>query len=287
MKFDQRGGNVYGNSGGGMRFISYCSMAFILVTFSSMCNAQANSEQALQAFNAQYAELLARHTSVGEKVSMQARMVDYSALSGDPEWAALVQALAEFPIAGLHTQDQKKAFYLNAYNILSMNMVQQHWPLHTLRSLGSMLDPVWAHNAGVVGGENVTLRALENDVLRAMGDPRVHMAINCASMSCPDLRHEPYVSSRLDRQLDDQSVQFLKQDNKGIILNKTDNVLHLSSIFDWFESDFEPYGGVEAFVRHYRPELAKDLILAPDIPYDWRVNGTLNGRDLSRLRADM
>jgi hypothetical protein len=270
-----------------MRFISYCSIAFILVTFSSMCSAQANSEQALQAFNAQYAELLARHTTVGEKVSMPARMVDYSALSGDPEWATLVQALAEFPIAGLHTQDQKKAFYLNAYNILSMNMVQQHWPLHTLRSLGSMLDPVWAHNAGVVGGENVTLRVLENDVLRAMGDPRVHMAINCASMSCPDLRHEPYVSSRLDKQLDDQSVQFLKQENKGIILNKADNVLHLSSIFDWFESDFESYGGVEAFVRYYRPELAKDLILAPDIPYDWRVNGTLNGRDLSRLRADM
>lgn len=90
-----------------MRFISYCSIAFILVTFSSMCSAQANSEQALQAFNAQYAELLARHTTVGEKVSMPARMVDYSALSGDPEWATLVQALAEFPIAGLHTQDQK------------------------------------------------------------------------------------------------------------------------------------------------------------------------------------
>jgi|GEM_PF-3126987 hypothetical protein len=52
-----------------------------------------------------------------------------------------------------------------------MNMVQQHWPLHTLRSLGSILAPFWAQNAGVVGGENVMLRALENDVLRAMGDP--------------------------------------------------------------------------------------------------------------------
>jgi hypothetical protein len=73
-----------------MRFISYCSMAFILVAFSSMCNAQANSEPALQAFNSQYAELLDRHTTAGERVFMQARMVDYSALSGDQEWAALV-----------------------------------------------------------------------------------------------------------------------------------------------------------------------------------------------------
>jgi hypothetical protein len=113
------------------------------------------------------------------------------------------------------------------------------------------------------------------------------MAINCASMSCPDLRHEPYVSSRLDKQLDDQSVRFLNQNNKGIILNKADNVLHLSSVFDWFEGDFEAYGGVEAFVRRYRPELSSDLTLMADIPYDWRVNGTLSGRDLSRLRADM
>jgi hypothetical protein len=195
--------------------------------------------------------------------------------------------LSRVPDCRLAHARSKKAFYRNAYNILSMNMVQQHWPLQTLRSLGFMLNPVWTHNAGVVGGETVTLRALENDVLRAMGDPRVHMAINCASMSCPDLRHEPYVSSRLDKQLDDQSVQFLKQENKGIIFNRKDNVLHLSSIFDWFESDFEPYGGVEAFVRHYRPELSNDLTLVPDIPYDWRVNGTLSGRNLSRLRADM
>ena len=269
------------------RLISCYSIAFFMVAFSSLCNAQANSLQALEALNAQYAQLLAHHTAVGNKSAMQAMMVDYPALSDDPEWALLIQALAVFPLADLSTQDQKKAFYLNAYNILAMNMVQQHWPLRTLRSLGSILAPVWAQDAGVVGGENVTLRALEDDVLRAMGDPRVHMAINCASMSCPDLRHEPYVSSRLDKQLDDQSVRFLNQNNKGIILNKADNVLHLSSVFDWFEGDFEAYGGVEAFVRRYRPELSSDLTLMADIPYDWRVNGTLSGRDLSRLRSDM
>jgi hypothetical protein len=125
-------------------------------------------------------------------------------------------SLSRVPDCRLAHARSKKAFYRNAYNIFSMNMVQQHWPLQTLRSLGFMLNPVWTHNAGVVGGETVTLRALENDVLRAMGDPRVHMAINCASMSCPDLRHEPYVSSRLDKQLDDQSVQFCNKTIKAL-----------------------------------------------------------------------
>jgi|GEM_PF-3046496 hypothetical protein len=92
------------------RLISCYSIAFFMIAFSSVCNAQANSGQALEAFNTQYAQLLARHTAVGNKVSVQARRVDYPALSDDPEWALLIQALAEFPVAGLRTQDQKKRF---------------------------------------------------------------------------------------------------------------------------------------------------------------------------------
>ncbi|WP_235937593.1 DUF547 domain-containing protein [Marinobacter caseinilyticus] len=195
--------------------------------------------------------------------------------------------MAVFPVKKSRTRGQQKAFYLNAYNTLSINMVQTYWPLRSLRSLGTLFDPVWAHDAGSIRGGKVSLRVLENDVLRAVDDPRVPMAINGASMSCPDLRHEPWVEYFPDEQLDDQAVRFLNLTNKGIILNEKDNELRLSSICDGFEAGVESPGGVEAFVRRYRPDLAAALTLVTDIPYDWRVNGGLSGRGLRCLRADL
>lgn len=268
-----------------VRFAVVIVFSVMAVLSSPVFSAGSPTDRALTKFNALYSELLTRHANPGEKWGMRALMVDYRALRDDPQWGILVQSLADFPAADLATDAQRKAFYLNAYNILSIDMVQANWPLRSLKSLGSVFQPVWAHDAGLIDGRTVTLRELENDVLRAMGDPRVHMAINCASMSCPDLRHEPYVASRLDAQLDEQVVRFLNQENKGIIYDRENNVLHLSSIFDWFDDDFASDGGVEAFVRRYRPELASDTRIVSDIPYNWGVNGELDAQALLNLRA--
>ncbi len=103
-----------------------------------------------------------------------------------------------------------------------------------------------------------------------MGEPRIHLAIVCASVSCPDLRNEPYTAVKLESQLDDQVQQFLNNQGKGLkIENK---VIRLSKIFDWFEEDFDGNGGIAGFIKKYRPDLP-ELRIKANIPYDWSVNG--------------
>lgn len=259
----------------------------ILVLLPAMAWSGGNgANQQLQDLNSLYEEILLTYASPGEKNALPAKMVDYRSLADDERWDTLIDMLAEFPVNVLETADEKKAFYLNVYNILAMDMVTNNWPIRSLRNLGSVFRPVWTHEAGVVGGEPVTLRYLEHGVLRATGDPRIHMAINCASMSCPDLRNEPYKAEILDQQLNDQVTHFLAQENKGLTLDPDNKVVLASSIFDWFEEDFESEGGIAAFIRKYRDDIPESWDISADIPYNWDVNGHMTGRDLRNLRAD-
>lgn len=104
-----------------------------------------------------------------------------------------------------------------------------------------------------------------------MGEPRIHLAIVCASVSCPDLRNEPYTATTLNKQLDEQANAFLRNDKKGLHIAK-DEIL-VSKIFKWFKKDFEKVGGVEAFTRGYRADLPVAYEIDADIDYDWSVNG--------------
>lgn len=246
-----------------------------------------NGGEHTQSLYGLYEEILLAHTSRGEKNGLKARMVDYNALAEDRRWQRLIEQLAEFPLETLGSAQERKAFYLNVYNILAVDMVATNWPLRSLRDVGSIIRPVWKHEAGVVGGEAVTLSYLEHDVLRATGDPRIHMAINCASMSCPDLREKPYSAQILDQQLDDQVTHFLSLENKGILFDAEAEVVWASSIFDWFKEDFASAGGIEAFVRRHRPGIPQNWVIKAGLPYDWDVNAALSGNDLRALRTDL
>ena len=243
----------------------------------------ANPDEKLKAL---YSDILEDYVYDGWKRGKSAQFVDYGSLESDSRWDELITLLANYPENTLNNPDKRKAFYINAYNILSINMVLEHWPLESLKDLGNVLQPVWTHNAGVVAGEEVTLRYLEHGVLRQTGDPRIHVAINCASMSCPDLRREPYVAADLDAQLNDQVRRFLSQENKGAIISEDGKTIHLSSIFGWFEEDFQSVGGVEAFVERHLPEVQNADDFIADIPYDWGINAEFSGAELAQLRDD-
>jgi hypothetical protein len=108
-----------------------------------------------------------------------------------------------------------------------------------------------------------------------MGDPRIHMAIVCASTSCPSLGREPFTAGRIDAQLDEASRRFLASPSKGMRLEP--GGVRASRIFDWFEEDFEAGGGVLAFLRRHAPPALR-LRLGGDpriryLDYDWTLNG--------------
>nr|WP_246480247.1 DUF547 domain-containing protein [Motiliproteus sediminis] len=164
----------------------------------------------------------------------------------------------------------KKAFYINAYNILAIDLVLKHWPVESIRDIGSWIRPVWRREAGKIAGEPVTLHQVEHEILRPMGDPRIHMAIVCASLSCPDLAARPYRGSALEQQLDHQTRLFLSNPKKGAA--ERGEALAISKIFDWFAADFESGGGVRAWLRRYGVMSEADTLRY--LPYDWRVNGS-------------
>lgn len=228
-----------------------------------------------------YADCLAEHTFMDRKQGLDARFVDYAELADDERWPRIVEGLANYPQSALVTPEQKLAFYLNAYNILAIDMVLRHWPLKSLRSLGNWMTPVWTHNAGVVAGETVTLRQLEHEVLRKLGEPRIHFGLNCASLSCPDLAQQPYRAEIIHVQLEEQTLRFLQQENKGFAL--ADGQLMLSSLFDWFEEDFAAEGGVKAFVGQYRPDLLAHWPPVDYLPYNWNLNANFTPMQLRRM----
>ena len=257
----------------------------LFVAFVFAAGVQAD-QGSLESLNRLYGEILEDYTQPSEIEGMPLTSVDYQSLKGDERWPLVVEKLAEISASELPTPDHQMAFYINAYNILAIDKVLSNWPLRSLRSVGSMINPVWLHDAGRVAGEPVTLNYLEHEVLREMGDPRVHMAINCASISCPDLRQEPYTAKNLDDQLNDQVERFLSQEGKGLVVDSEDRTVHLSAVFDWFEEDFEAVGGVDAFVQSYRPDLKGDWSYEADLGYNWGINSQLTAKMLRAMRDD-
>jgi hypothetical protein len=211
------------------------------------------------------------HVKQGRKNDISLMLVDYPAIKANGSLDKAYRDLAAFKLERLASREEKLAFYINAYNLLALKMVADHWPTESIKDAGSLFSPVWDNPAGELGGKAITLGEVEHAILRPMGEPRIHLAIVCASVSCPDLLAEPYVAARLDEQLASQTRRFLDNAGKGLRIEK--DAIHVSKIFDWFEADFKSQGGVVAFIKRYRTELP-ELTIKMSIPYDWTVNGS-------------
>ena len=168
--------------------------------------------------------------------------VDYGALREDRDDldAFLLYAARTKPQE--LSEPERLAFLINAYNAYVVKAVLDRYP--GIRSVKSV-DGFFDGQRFRVGGEEKTLDEIEK-AARAM-DVRVHFAVVCASTSCPDLRGEAYVGSRVDEQLADQTRRFLSDPAKGLRYEAEDNDLWLSSIFKWYAGDFTGGSTLVAF----------------------------------------
>lgn len=216
-----------------------------------------------------YDELLSEYVKPGEKAGLEANLVDYSGLRTDARFNALVEIIRAFPVESLEGDEEHLAFYINAYNILTIRLILDHWPVDSIKDIGGFFKGPWDIAVLENSGGKLTLDNIEHDIIRSIPEPRIHFAVNCASLSCPDLRREAYRATRLDEQLDDQVRRFLHQKGKGIVINNRQ--VRVSRIFDWYEEDFDREGGVKSFVRQYRPDIPAERVEA-SIRYDWSLN---------------
>ncbi len=196
-----------------------------------------------------YAAVLRKHVDANG-------MVSYAALKESPaELHRFVLRLAGVDPKTYEAWDEqaKIAFWINAYNALTLKVIIDHYPIKAgLLSGMAYLDNsirqipgVWDKIQFLVMGRKITLKQIEHETLRAkFNEPRIHVALVCAAMGCPQLRNEPFVGRKLDEQLDDQSKGFVSNPAKFRIERDAGKV-HLSSILKWFGEDF---------VKGYKPD---------------------------------
>ena len=159
------------------------------------------------------------------------------------------------------------AFHLNAYNAWILQEALEKYPT---KSVKDPLFTFFISNRITVAGQKMSFNRLEKEIIiPRYGEPRVHVALNCASRSCPPLRNEPYTGARLDAQLDAQSKLFVNSEN-GVRLKG--NAAELSAIFDWYKEDFGGAGGVLKYINKHRGTPLPDGVKVSFQNYDWRLN---------------
>ena len=198
----------------------------------------------------------------------------YAALRGSTEdvatLAQLVEVVAAASIDGFSTPE-RLAFWMNAYNILTVHSVLELWPVESVLDQAGFFDA----RTFTIAGETLTLNGLENDRIRTLGEPRIHFLVNCASTSCPPLALDALTPSNLDALLSSQARAYVTGTS---VLDRAANTVTISQIFEWFAGDFDASGGVRAFVAAQYSGDDAAFILNPDTtiaytPYDWSLNG--------------
>ncbi len=166
------------------------------------------------------------------------------------------------------TEEQRLAFWINAYNAFTIKAIIDHYPIkRSFTLVGIFYAPsdsilqikgVWTKLQFRALGNMVTLDEIEHQILRKkFNEPRIHMAINCASISCPDLRNEAYTPEKLEEQLADASINFINNPDKGVYVNEQSGKVKLSKIFKWFGDDFiNNYGSKKLFNNYSLKENA-------------------------------
>ena len=177
------------------------------------------------------------------------------------------------------SRENRLALLLNLYNARTLRLVIDHYPLKSIREIGTLPGAAWRDLIVRFGGQVATLDHLEKKIIRpGYGEPRIHFALVCAAQGCPPMRSEPYVGARLDRQLDDQARQFLATTEKNRFDPAT-GTLWLSPIFKWYQEDFTGRtGSLAAYVKPFLPdESRRALEPATKVKvrytdYDWSLN---------------
>lgn len=219
-----------------------------------------------------YNALLRAYVKPAVREGVQLMVVDYPRLKADPRFAQTVETIRNHPLAELQGRNEKLAYYINLYNIAALNVVVQNWPIRSINDLIRGQDIIWKRPVIQVGARNLSLDQIEHEILRPMGEPRIHFAVVCASISCPDLRREAFTAARLNAQLEDQTRRFFANPTKGVRANSALSYFSATKLLEWFAADFQAAGGPAAFVRRYRRDLPANLELRTDIEYNWNLN---------------
>jgi hypothetical protein len=207
-------------------------------------------------------------------------LVDYNRISKDPRFREYMEALKTAK-AGEMSENGRLAFWLNAYNAVTIDKVIQWRPKKSVRE--TLVPGVWTSTTffttrdHIVAGKRLSQDDIENEILRKkLKEPRIHFAIVCASSSCPPLARFAFTEENVQAQLEEETRKYINS-SRGTRVDHAENALYLSKIFDWFASDFKFKSG--SVIEFIKPYLARDTLAFLErnpkisyIHYDWALN---------------
>lgn len=173
------------------------------------------------------------------------------------------------------SKNQQLAYWINAYNAFTVKLIVDNYPTKSIRDLGPklkipLIKDVWHYKFFKIGGAESSLDEIEHSILRKEFDePRIHFAINCASVSCPPLLNEAFVAEKLESQLQKVAVAFINDPTRNKI---TPDAAQISSIFSWFQGDFTKKGSLIDFLNLYSKVKIKSNAKISHLDYNWNLN---------------
>ncbi len=198
--------------------------------------------------------------------------VDYKKIKTDPALHEKITLQLE-KLKTVKVPEGKKhklAFWINVYNFFTIVDVVNNYPITSMKNIG------WKNKHHEVDSTLYSLDNIEHNIIRPLADPRIHFAINCASVGCPSLKAEIFDGNQVDMQLDKVVTNALKN---PLHLRMANNRLDTTQLFKWFSKDFETggYEGIADFVNRFAPERLRNTHqIEKKIKYDWNLNTEQN-----------
>lgn len=174
--------------------------------------------------------------------------------------------LSDNPPAATWSKEETLAYWINAYNAYTIKLIIDNYPLKSIKDIKSPWDRQFFKINGVLH----SLNELEHKILRKLGDPRIHFAINCASFSCPIVWNRAFTARNVDDALETLTKNFINDPKRNTI---TEEVVEVSKIFSWFKKDFKVDGeDAKAFINKYSEVKIDKQKKKGYKKYDWSLN---------------
>lgn len=246
------------------KFVIFIIVVFILLVFK---DAQSQNVAKAALDYSLWAQVLNRYVNAEG-------LVNYEDLKNNRrEFDQFIDQVQNVDVNQLSPTEQK-AFWINAYNALTVKVILDRYPVKSIRHINFGL--VWEVGRKVAGGKK-SLGNIEHKILRPLGDPRIHFAINCASIGCPKLPNKPFYPEKLDEQLNYEAKRFINDPEK-VRLDRDKNILYHSAIFSWFKEDFLAVEeDLKSYILRYINEEDQEYIRNHSVKlkkakYDWNLN---------------
>ncbi|MGJ8590960.1 MAG: DUF547 domain-containing protein [Aquaticitalea sp.] len=193
--------------------------------------------------------------------------VDYKGFKNDkPKLDAYLVKLSTYEPNDDWSVQELLAYYINLYNAATIQLIVDNYPTKSIKDIKGP----WTKGFVKIGSKELSLGAIENGILRKMDEPRIHFAINCASISCPKLMNEAYTAGKINEQLEAATKEFINGDKNDISSTNP----KLSKIFDFYTGDFKVDGKKDliGYINKYSKTKINSNAKYSFKEYDWNLN---------------